>query len=81
MPNAAWRYIAAMRPPQKSSPGKPLPPPKRGRRQARTAAPAVSANPHPARAAAAKGGREPQRIAKLLARAGIASRREIERMI
>lgn len=70
-----------MRPPQKSSPGKPLPPPKRGRRQARTAAPAVSANPHPARAAATKGGREPQRIAKLLARAGIASRREIERMI
>ena len=29
----------------------------------------------------AKSGREPQRIAKLLARAGIASRREIERMI
>ena len=29
----------------------------------------------------AKGGREPQRIAKLLARAGVASRREIERMI
>jgi len=28
-----------------------------------------------------KGGREPQRIAKLLARAGVASRREIERMI
>jgi 23S rRNA pseudouridine2605 synthase len=36
--------------------------------------------PHPARANAA-GGKEPQRIAKLLARAGIASRREIERMI
>jgi 23S rRNA pseudouridine2605 synthase len=30
---------------------------------------------------AAKGGKEPQRIAKLLARAGVASRREIERMI
>ena len=30
---------------------------------------------------AASGGREPQRIAKLLARAGVASRREIERMI
>lgn len=41
-----------------------------------------SANPHPARAAAVnKDGKEPQRIAKLLARAGIASRREIERMI
>ncbi|AUW58667.1 pseudouridine synthase [Sphingobium sp. SCG-1] len=40
------------------------------------------ANPHPARAKAAAGGdKEPQRIAKLLARAGIASRREIERMI
>jgi len=30
---------------------------------------------------AAGGGREPQRIAKLLARAGVASRREVERMI
>ena len=40
------------------------------------------ANPHPARAAAETSGKgEPQRIAKLLARAGIASRREIERMI
>jgi len=40
------------------------------------------ANPHPARAAANAGGKtEPQRIAKLLARAGVASRREIERMI
>jgi len=72
-----------MRPPKpptgKTSPVK-SPPPKRGRRQARTAAPATSANPHPARAAA-KPGREPQRIAKLLARAGVASRREIERMI
>ncbi|MET0371556.1 MAG: pseudouridine synthase [Sphingobium sp.] len=45
-------------------------------------APAQPANPHPARAAAAATGKdEPQRIAKLLARAGIASRREIERMI
>jgi 23S rRNA pseudouridine2605 synthase len=44
--------------------------------------PAKPANPHPARAAAAADGKnEPQRIAKLLARAGIASRREIERMI
>ncbi|WP_319295298.1 pseudouridine synthase [Sphingobium sp.] len=39
-------------------------------------------NPHPARAkAAGEGSKEPQRIAKLLARAGVASRREIERMI
>ncbi|APL93855.1 rRNA pseudouridine synthase [Sphingobium indicum] len=46
------------------------------------AAPATPANPHPARAAAAAGGgNEPQRIAKLLARAGVASRREVERMI
>ncbi|GAY21478.1 MULTISPECIES: pseudouridine synthase [Sphingobium] len=45
-------------------------------------APANPANPHPARAAAAASGKnEPQRIAKLLARAGVASRREIERMI
>lgn len=45
-------------------------------------APDKPANPHPARAAAAASGKdEPQRIAKLLARAGIASRREIERMI
>ena len=50
-------------------------------KKARTA-PAKLANPHPARAAAvASGKNEPQRIAKLLARAGIASRREIERMI
>ncbi|MEK7342671.1 MAG: pseudouridine synthase [Pseudomonadota bacterium] len=39
------------------------------------------ANPHPARAASAGDGGGPQRIAKLLARAGVASRREIERMI
>lgn len=44
--------------------------------------PVQDANPHPARAAAAASGKgEPQRIAKLLARAGVASRREIERMI
>jgi 23S rRNA pseudouridine2605 synthase len=42
----------------------------------------TAANPHPARAQAASAGSdEPQRIAKLLARAGVASRREIERMI
>ncbi|ATE63498.1 pseudouridine synthase [Rhizorhabdus dicambivorans] len=70
-----------MRPPKKPS-GNPIPPPKLGRRQARgLARPVKPSVPHPARAAAAKGGKEPQRIAKLLARAGIASRREIERMI
>ena len=46
----------------------------------RKPATAHPANPHPARAAATDQG-EPQRIAKLLARAGVASRREIERMI
>ena len=56
--------------------------PKRPRPKPGTAPAKGPANPHPARAAAsAKGGKEPQRIAKLLARAGIASRREIERMI
>jgi 23S rRNA pseudouridine2605 synthase len=64
-----------MRPPRKPI-DRPAPP--RGRRQARAAQ--ASANPHPARAAAGPG-KEPQRIAKLLARAGVASRREIERMI
>jgi 23S rRNA pseudouridine2605 synthase len=50
--------------------------------RSRAAKPATPANPHPARAQAAdSGGKEPQRIAKLLARAGIASRRDIERMI
>ena len=62
----------------------PSAPPKLGRRQARaghrSAAAAATSNPHPARAAAGSG-KEPQRIAKLLARAGVASRREIERMI
>ncbi|MCC4252464.1 pseudouridine synthase [Sphingobium naphthae] len=55
----------------------------RGKAPARKpAGPARPANPHPARAAAASSGKgEPQRIAKLLARAGVASRREIERMI
>jgi 23S rRNA pseudouridine2605 synthase len=62
--------------------GKTIPAPKLGRRQARTLTSSAAANPHPARAAAAaKGSKEPQRIAKLLARAGVASRREIERMI
>ena len=42
--------------------------------------PAHTANPHPAHADA-QPGEGPPRIAKLLARAGIASRREIERMI
>jgi 23S rRNA pseudouridine2605 synthase len=40
----------------------------------------VSQKP-PSKSPSPKGGRQPQRIAKLLARAGIASRREIERMI
>jgi 23S rRNA pseudouridine2605 synthase len=39
------------------------------------------ARPAPGRPGAARAEREPQRIAKLLARAGIASRREVERMI
>lgn len=42
--------------------------------------PATPANPHPARAGATAG-EGPQRIAKLLARAGVASRRDVERMI
>jgi len=64
-----------------NSPGKTTPPPKLGRRQARgLARPVKPSVPHPARAEA-KPGQEPQRIAKLLARAGVASRREIERMI
>lgn len=73
-----------MRPPRKppgKPPGTPIPPPKLGRRQARgLARPVKPSVPHPARASA-KPGQEPQRIAKLLARAGVASRREIERMI
>ncbi len=52
------------------------------RRPAKPKGPAQPANPHPARIAAADAGETgPQRIAKLLARAGIASRREVERMI
>ncbi len=51
------------------------PPTDRPRRGAGRTAPLARATTAPA------GGREPQRIAKLLARAGIASRREIERMI
>lgn len=73
-----------MRPPRKPParpPGKPIPPPKLGRRQARgLARPVKPSVPHPARENA-RPGQEPQRIAKLLARAGVASRREIERMI
>ncbi|MDX3900502.1 MAG: pseudouridine synthase [Sphingobium sp.] len=57
-------------------------PPRSGPTAGRPKKPNVpTSNPHPAHAAAASGGTEPQRIAKLLARAGIASRREIERMI
>ncbi|MET0376280.1 MAG: pseudouridine synthase [Rhizorhabdus sp.] len=74
------------RPPGRSSTGRsgagaPIPPPKLGRRQARgLARPVKPSVPHPAREGA-KPGKEPHRIAKLLARAGVASRREIERMI
>lgn len=50
-------------------------------RRPRGKGPTPTANPHPAHAAASEGKGEPQRIAKLLARAGVASRREIERMI
>lgn len=57
-------------------------PPRSGPTSGRPKKPNVpTSNPHPAHAAAAAGGTGPQRIAKLLARAGIASRREIERMI
>ena len=70
--------------PRRPNDAKPVPGSRPARppfKKARTA-PAKPANPHPARAAAvASGKNEPQRIAKLLARAGIASRREIERMI
>ncbi|WP_445326720.1 pseudouridine synthase [Sphingobium sp. AN641] len=62
----------------KSAPGTPVSPYARPRRANK--APAKPANPHPARAGESAG-EGPQRIAKLLARAGIASRREIERMI
>ncbi|HWV12221.1 MAG TPA: pseudouridine synthase [Sphingobium sp.] len=79
-------------PPRKGGPGGPRRPsqdkPSAGARPARPpfrkakAAPAKPANPPPARSAAAASGKnEPQRIAKLLARAGVASRREVERMI
>nr|WP_235523137.1 pseudouridine synthase [Sphingobium sp. Leaf26] len=50
-------------------------------RRPRGKGPTPTTNPHPAHAAASEGKGEPQRIAKLLARAGVASRREIERMI
>ena len=79
-------------PPRRAGPGGPRRPtdgkpagssrPARPPFKKRNAAPAKPANPHPARmAAAASGTNEPQRIAKLLARAGVASRREVERMI
>ncbi|WP_242122947.1 pseudouridine synthase [Sphingobium sp. Sx8-8] len=79
-------------PPRRSGPGGPRRPagakttpgsrPARPPFQKAKVTPAKPANPHPARAAAAASGKnEPQRIAKLLARAGVASRREIERMI
>jgi len=65
--------------PEGRTPGTSYPPRRPGSKQ--PAAP-HTANPHPARAAAETSGKgEPKRIAKLLARAGIASRREIERMI
>ncbi|WP_313336649.1 pseudouridine synthase [Sphingobium yanoikuyae] len=65
--------------PEGRTPGTSYPPRRPGSKK--PAAP-HTANPHPARAAAETSGKgEPQRIAKLLARAGIASRREIERMI
>ncbi|MEC3911510.1 pseudouridine synthase [Sphingobium sp. CR2-8] len=50
-------------------------------RRPRGKGPTPTTNPHPAHATASDGKGEPQRIAKLLARAGVASRREIERMI
>ncbi|UZW56461.1 pseudouridine synthase [Sphingobium sp. JS3065] len=66
---------AGAKPPSSSRPARPP------FRKAKTA-PDKPANPHPARAeATASGKNEPQRIAKLLARAGVASRREVERMI
>ena len=79
-------------PPRRAGPGGPRRPsqdkPSAGTHAARPpfrkakAASAKPANPHPARSAAAASGKdEPQRIAKLLARAGVASRREVERMI
>ncbi|SDD20416.1 23S rRNA pseudouridine2605 synthase [Sphingomonas sp. YR710] len=66
-----------MRPPSKSPPAK-FSPAKPSRRPSRgkTAPPARSSEP-----VIRKSASDPQRIAKLLARAGIASRREIERMI
>ncbi|MEA3390191.1 pseudouridine synthase [Sphingobium sp. CCH11-B1] len=84
----------ADRPDQKRGTGRPGAPrpaeraarPTAPRKAARgKAAASGTANPHPARVAAAGNSApdrgEPQRIAKLLARAGVASRREVERMI
>ncbi|CAN5230825.1 hypothetical protein BH10PSE12_BH10PSE12_22340 [soil metagenome] len=77
-----------MLPPRKRTPGSPFPAGNRPARvpgathRPRSVKPASPANPHPARVQAADaGGKAPQRIAKLLARAGVASRRDIERMI
>jgi 23S rRNA pseudouridine2605 synthase len=80
-------------PPKKSGPGRPRPggkaapaprAPLRGQKWPKRAPKAggasTPANPHPDRIGLAVG-EGPQRIAKLLARAGIASRREVERMI
>lgn len=74
--------------PKRAGIGKPLDEaarsPKSSPRTPRTAKPASASPerpPTPRAIAAPKTGKEPQRIAKLLARAGIASRREIERMI
>lgn len=77
-------------PPRRAGPGGPKRPARFGKDagsqranppvKRKPSAPAKPANPHPARVSAVEG-KEPQRIAKLLARAGVASRREIERMI
>jgi 23S rRNA pseudouridine2605 synthase len=68
------------RPPRGARPPAAAPAPG-GRRNARGAARAQAEAPARAVFATPKAKGEPQRIAKLLARAGIASRREIERMI
>lgn len=82
-----------LEPPKKSGPRPPRPAGKTGagarspvrgqkwpKRVSKGGGSQTPANPHPAREGVAAG-EGPQRIAKLLARAGIASRREIERMI
>ena len=70
-----------LRTPRRPDPAAPARPPRPARPDGAAAAPAaVRANREPDRAMKKQAG-DPQRIAKLLARAGIASRREIERMI